>query len=387
MRVSRCFFLVCGSTAILLGARSLPAAEMPLVAISRPVVREVTDFVDFTGRTEAVQSINVVPRVTGYLVRSLFQDGALVKKGDLLFEIDSRPYQAQTEEAMSKMKLNEAQLELAEKTYARFAAVAKAQLSTVGERELDQYKAAVDEAKARLEAQRTNLLVCRLNQDFTHVVSPIDGQAGRCQLSPGNLVAQDQTVLTTVVSLDPIYVYFDMDEATLLQIRRGVNAGRMKGSLRGPVAMALQDDEGYPHAGVVDFINNQVNPATGTISARGVFHNPSPPDGQPLMSPGMFARVRLPIGSPYQALLVVERAIGSDQGVKYVFVIDAQHKVEYRRVETGGLQDDGLRVVKSGLKEGDQVVVGGRQNIRPQMQVETQAIPMPVLAESEKGKK
>jgi multidrug efflux system membrane fusion protein len=213
------------------------------------------------------------------------------------------------------------------------------------------------------------------------VKSPIDGQIGRAYYTVGNLVSQDQTLLTTIVSTDPMYAYFDMDERTLLRIRTAINQGKIQpadGSGNElPVLMGLEGEDGFPHRGAVDFVNNVVNPSTGTIAVRGLFPNPKPENGRRLLSPGMFVRIRLPIGQPAPALLVVDRAIGSDQGLKYVYVVDAQKKVQYRRVKTGVLQDDGLRVVEEGIQPDEWVVVGALQQLRPGMDVDPEPTAMP----------
>jgi membrane fusion protein, multidrug efflux system len=244
---------------------------------------------------------------------------------------------------------------------------------------LDKDAAAVAEAEARVKAYQASTEVYKLNVGFTKVTAPIDGQVSRYYLTLGNLVNQDQTLLTTVVSLDPMYAYFDMDEPTLLKIRRAVEAGRMKRLQEGgPVLLGLQGENGFPHRGTINFINNQVNPTTGSISVRGVFANPRRPDADRLLSPGMFVRIRLPIGPAHPALLVIDRAIATDQGLKYVYVLDAENKAEYRRVTTGPLQPDGLRVV-DGLHPDDWVVIGGQQQVRPKMQIRPDRVPMPTI--------
>jgi multidrug efflux system membrane fusion protein len=378
---------VCSLLAFVLGCQREPkpqaaSNEMPGVPISHAVQREVTDYVDFSGRTDAVQAVDVRPRVTGYLMKMPFQEGADVKAGDLLFEIDPRPYQAQLDQAESQVKLNEASLRLARATYERDKVVALSTPGAVSQQQLDEDRAAVEEAVARLKAYQASTEVYKLNLGFTKVTSPIDGQVSRYYLTAGNLVNQDQTLLTTIVSLDPMYVYFDMDEPTLLRIRKGINTGEVQRPQDEafPVLMGLQGEQGYPHKGTINFFNNQVNPNTGSISVRGVFDNPKPPRGERLLSPGMFVRIRLPIGQPHQALLVIDRAIGSDQGLKYVYVLDAENKVQYRRIGTGSLQSDGLRVITSGLQPDDWVVVGGLPQIRPRMQVRAEQIAMPTLA-------
>jgi multidrug efflux system membrane fusion protein len=370
------------------GPPQVAPPEPPAIPVSRPVSREVTDFAEFTGRTDAVVAVDVRARVTGYLVKMPFKEGAEVKKDDLLFEVDPRPYQAQLDQAQGQVKLYEAELQLAKSTYARFQALSAAQPGAVSKQELDVYRAQQEQADARLQAFQSSLEVYKLNLGFTKVTSPIDGQVSRYYLTLGNLVNQDQTLLTTVVSLDPMYAYFDMDEPTLLRIRRAINDGKMKPVQAGatPVLMGLQGEDGFPHGGTIDFINNQVNPTTGSVSVRGVFPNPRPPGGARLLSPGMFVRIRLPIGQPHPALLVIDRAIGFDQGLKYVYVLDADNKAQYRRITTGALQEDGLRVVE-GLHPDDRVVVGGLQQVRPRMQVRPDDAPMPTLAPDDKAPK
>jgi multidrug efflux system membrane fusion protein len=401
--------------------RQVAPPQPPAVPVSRPVQREVTDYVDFTGRTDAVQAVNIVPRVTGYLVQMPFKEGSEVRgddrlrgaarlvgllgapqgpllaaaglfpgqlqAGDLLFKVDPRPYQAQLDQVKSQVNLYKAQLDLARVTYKRFSDLFKSTPGAVSKQQLDQYKAQEDEALAQMKAYQASQEVYRLNIEFTDVVSPIDGRVSRYFLTLGNLVNQDQTLLTTVVSQDPMYAYFDTDEPTLLRIRRAVAEGRLKPSVDGknPVYMGLQDEEGFPHEGMIDFVNNQVNPTTGSITMRGVFPNPKLPGGVRLLSPGMFVRIRLPIGPRHPALLVIDRAIGSDQGLKYVYVVDAENKVQSRRVTTGALQDNGLRVIAQGLKSGERVVVGGLQQVRPRMEVRPDEIPMPTLGPSSDG--
>jgi multidrug efflux system membrane fusion protein len=365
-------------------ASPVAAAEPPALPVSKPVQREVTNYVEFTGRTDAVEAVDIRPRVTGYLVRAPFKEGSEVKKGDLLFEIDPRPYQAQLDQAEGQVKLNEASLKLARTTYERDRAIAASVAGGVSQQQLDQDLAAVDEAAARLQAAKASTEVYKLNLNFSKVTSPIDGLVSRYYLTVGNLVNQDQTLLTTVVSLDPMHVYFDMDEPTLLRIRKARNTGLLKPTADGqfPVLMGLQGEDGFPHAGTVNFVNNQVNPATGSISFRGVFPNPKPEGGTRLLSPGMFVRVRLPIGPPHPALLVIDRAIGSDQGQKFVYVVDAENKLQYRRVTTGPLEEDGLRVITHGLSADDLVLVGGLPQVRPHMQIQPESVAMPTLGQA-----
>ena len=269
-------------------------------------------------RTEAVHSVDIRPRVSGYLVKMPFQEGEEVKAGDLLFVIDRRPYKAQLDQAQGQVDLYQASLKLARTTLARDRAINSLKPGSVSQQQFDQEQAVVDEAEARVKAYEKSMEISRLSHEFTRVVSPIDGQISRYYLTLGNLVNQDQTLLTTVVSVDPMYVYFEMDEPTLVAHSQGGQRGQDQAARRRacslPVFMGLQGEDGFPHRGTINFVNNQVNPTTGSILVRGVFSNPLPKGGHRLLSPGMFVRVRLPIGQPYPALLVIDRAIGSDQG-------------------------------------------------------------------------
>ncbi len=340
----------------------LAPSQPPAVPVSKPLQQEVTDYVDFTGRTDAVQAVNVIARVTGYLVQMPFKEGAEVKKDQLLFEIDPRPYQDQLSLGQAQLATYKAQQQLADANLVRATKLIKDK--TISEQEFEQYKSTKEQADAQVQSAQANIAIYTLNLEFTRVTAPIDGRVSRYYLTLGNLVNQDQTLLTTVVSQDPMYAYFDTDEPTVLRIRRAIAQGKVKPAVanKNPVLMGLQDEEGFPHAGTMDFVNNVVNPTTGSITVRGVFPNPTLPQGVRLLSPGMFVRIRLPIGQRHPALLVIDRAISSDQGLKYVYVIDAQNNAQYRRVTTGPLQENGLRVIESGLKLEDWVAVGALCN-------------------------
>jgi multidrug efflux system membrane fusion protein len=370
--------LTCSLLAAVGGCQGKPTpvapSEPPVIPVSKPVEREVTDYVDFTGRTDAVQAVEIRPRVTGYLVEMPFKEGEDVRQGDVLFVIDPRPYEAQLGQAKSQVNLYQAQLKLAKIIYARDLAINARVSDSISQEHLNQDQAAVQEADARVKAYEQNMESYQLNRDFTKVTSPIDGQVSRYYLTLGNLVNQDQTLLTTVVSL--------------LRLRKAVNEGKIKPPRPGaniPVLLALQGEDGFPHPGTINFLDNQVDPTTGSISVRGVFPNPRPQGGVRLLSPGMFVRIRLPIGPPHPALLVIDRAVASDQGLKYVYVVDAKNVVQYRRVTTGPLQDDGLRVIVQGLKRDEWVVVGGLQQVRPRLQVQPERTPMPSLGQPTGG--
>jgi multidrug efflux system membrane fusion protein len=366
----------------------------PVVRYVQPVVRQVTDYEYFTGRTEATESVNIQARVTGYLDSIDFVAGADVMAGERLFKIDPRPYQAAVDEANGQVQLAEARLGLAIADYKRALEVGKTP-GAISQQDIDKYAAAEAEARAAVAAAKANAESAKLNLEFTDVLSPINGVVSRNLLTVGNLVKQDTTLLTTVVSQDPIYAYFDVDERTLLRALRRFQEEKRPGLKDGavlPVELGLADEgDEYPHPGRIDFINNQLDPSTGTIQVRGEFSNAAEtPGGRRLLRPGLFVRIRLPMGSPYEALLVPQAALGTDQGRKYLLVVNDQDVVEYRPVAAGPQQADGLQVViplqvvrtenglrvinpsdevqgqlSASLQAGDRVVVGGLQRVRP----------------------
>ncbi len=361
------------------------SAGPPVLPVSQPVSREITDYVDFTGQTKAVQTVDIIPMVTGYLTQMPFQEGAEVKENDLLFVVDRRPYRAQLDQAQGQVNLYQAQLKLARTTLARDRAVNLIRPSSVSPQQVDQDEAIADEAQARVNAFDKSKEISRLNHDFTQVLSPIDGQISYYRKTLGNLVTQNQTRLTTVVSVDPIYVHFEMDEPTLLRHRRALNEGKLqlpKDRTKIPVLMGLQGEVGYPHPGTINFVDNQVNPMTGSILVRGVFDNPMLPGGHRLLVPGRFVRIRLPIGEPHRTLLVIDRAVASDhEGQKYVYVLDSDDRVQSRRIITGSLQEDGLRAVEDGLKPDDWVLSGGILQTRQGGKIKPERVPMPTLGQ------
>ncbi len=364
----------CAALLVLLGcsqhSSEVAAGEALAVNVATPTQRQVTDYIDFTGRTDAVQSVNIVPRVTGYLTKLAFKEGSEVKVGDQLFEVDPRPYQAQYDQGQGQVTLAEAQVKVARADNARATELLKTP-GAISPQDVDHFQATEEEALAAVKAAKASLELNTLNLSFCKITSPIDGQIGRYLLTLGNLVNQDTTLLTTIVSLDPMYVYFDMDEPTLLRIRRAVNEGRIKPPENGvlPVLIGLQGEDGFPHTGEINFVNNTVNSATGSITVRGQVDNPKGAGGRRLLSPGMFVRVELPIGGPHPALLVFDQVIGSDLGNKYVYTVDANNTVQTNAVQTGALQPDGLRVIISGLKPTDRVVCSSILQVRPNTKV------------------
>jgi RND family efflux transporter MFP subunit len=326
----------------------------PEVTVARPVAREVTDYQDFTGRIDAAESAELRARVTGYLVKTIGQEGTPVKKGDLLFEIDPRPYQALLDLSKAELELAKARLKLAEASRTRLLA------AKPGKAELDEAQAAVDEAKSRLAVAEAVFARHRLDLEFCRITAPIDGVVGRNYATIGNLVTQDNTVLSTIVGQGRMYVYFDVDERTFLNLRQAIKNGKIKTrrATEQPVAVGLANDEGFPHQGKLDFVDNRVDPQTGSLRMRAVLA-----DARQLLKPGLFARVRLTVGEPRQALLVPEEAIGSDLGRKFVYVVDDANKAA-SRVVTLGTKHDGLRVVETGLRPDDRVIVEGAARVR-----------------------
>jgi multidrug efflux system membrane fusion protein len=362
---------------------SQEASKLPAFAVSHPVKREVIDFVEYTGRTAAKHAEEIKARVTGFLVDTPFQEGGEVKKDDVLFKIDPRPYKAQYDQAAAQLKLYESQLRLAKANYKRdLELYAKSEGGGVSKQALDADLAAQEQAEAALKAAEASLEVYKLNLEFTVVKSPIDGQAGRYNQPRGNLVMQDSTLLTTVQSVDPMYVYFDMDMPSYRKFQVGVDQGP---DAKIAVSLALQGEESYPRAGTVNFQNNLVNPATDTLLIRGVFPNPKKANGRDL-KPGMFVRVKLPISQPHQALLVIDQAITSIQGRKNVYIVDDKDTVQEFPVTIGQLQSDGLRVVQGkGLDENTRVVVSKLLQVRPKTQIQPVLQPMPTYSGAEPG--
>jgi len=347
-----------------------PAPPPPKVKVVQPVVKEITEWDEYTARLDAVESVEVRPRVSGYLQSIHFQDGALVKKGDLLFRIDPRPYDAALHRAEADLELAKSRQALAKKNFARAADLLKSHAisqeeSDIRESNLRQAEASVEEAQAAVDA-------ARLDVEFTRVSAPVAGRVGRKLVTEGNLinggVGTQGTLLTTIVSLDPIYAYFEADEGSLLKYSRLAATGQRPSSrdYKNPVHVALADEEDFPHEGAMDFVDNQVDRGTGTIVGRALLPNPDLS-----LIPGLFARLRLPGSGQYQAILLPDEAIGSDQSQKFVYVVDGDSKAQYRTVKIGPLVD-GLRVIREGVKPEEWVVVAGLQRTRPGFQVDAQ---------------
>lgn len=359
-------------------APASPGLPPPTVTVSYPIQREVTDFADYPGRTAAVESVQVRARVTGYLDKIYFKEGAEVEQDEVLYEIDPRPYQAALDQAQAQVTLQEAQLKYQDALYRRDLKLVGS--GAVSAEEVQKDLAARNTTGASLNAAKAAVEQAKLNLGFTKVRAPVRGRIGRTLLTLGNLVVADQTVLTSLVSLDPIYAYFDVDERTMLRVQQLIREGKFKSArepgVKVPVYLGLSTERDFPHVGYVDFINNQVSPGTGTLQVRGVFANPKPSVGDRVLTPGLYVRIRVPVSMPYQALLVVASAVGTDQNVKYIYVLDDDNRVVRRDVQLGSEQD-GLVVIAKGLDSNDRVVVNGLQHVRPGMVVNPKLTPMP----------
>lgn len=361
--------------------KSKPAtAPPPEVTVSQVVSRDVTDFAEYTGRTDAVATVDIRARVTGYLTEVKFTDGQEVKAGDLLFQIDPRPFQAALENAQGQKAQWVAKLAQAKADVQRYEKLVPTGAAT--QQDLDKATANMGEATAAIQSAEAAIDRAQLDLEFARITAPISGRISRAQITPGNLVRGDNELLTTIVALDPIYVYFDVNERDLLRFQARGRAARGAAASQPdvrtqkiPVQLGLASEPGYPHEGLIDFADNRVNPATGTVRLRGTFDN-----AKRIFSPGLFARVRVPISDSYRAVLVAERAIGIDQGVRYVLSVDDKNIVTRQFVELGPLQDDGLRVITSGLKPDEWLVVNGLQRARPGKPVTPQRAEMPAKA-------
>jgi multidrug efflux system membrane fusion protein len=341
------------------GAKPAPAtaaAALAEVSVAEVIHRPLREWQEFSGRLQAVDTVEVRPRVNGYVDQVAFTDGARVKKGQLLFQIDPRPFQAEVDRLVAERSRTQSDLELAKANRARAERLIGAH--AISREEYERLVAAQTSAQGALGSIDASLRAARLNLEFTEVRAAIDGHVSRALITAGNLVT-GSSVLTTLVSDDPVYVYFDADEQTYLQYAKSRRAQNRSGDDDAGVYIGLVDEAGYPHAGRLDFIDNQVDYTTGTIRARAALANP---DGR--YTPGLFARVRLVGGDDRDSVLIEDRAVGTDLSKKFVLTLAAGNRIEYRLVELGP-EIDGLRVVKQGLAPGEVIVVNGLQHVRP----------------------
>ncbi|MBC8649369.1 efflux RND transporter periplasmic adaptor subunit [Pseudomonas sp. MTM4] len=341
------------------------AMPAPAVSVAEVIEQQVTEWDELTGRLEAPESVDIRPRVSGFIDKVAFEEGALVKKGDLLFQIDPRPFEAQ-------VKRLQAELQQARATQQRTASEAqrgeRLRANNAISAELaDARVSAASEAKSAVAAIQAQLDAAKLDLSFTRVTAPIDGRAGRAMITAGNLVNAGEALLTTLVSTNEVYAYFEADERTYLKYRELARNGT-RGEAT-PVYLGLSSEDGHPHLGRMDFIDNQVDPRTGTIRGRAVFDNR---DGR--FTPGLYARMKLVGSATYDAVLIKDVAVGTDLGKKFVLVLE-DGKVNYRSIELGP-KLEGLRIVRSGLNEGETIVVNGLQRVRPGNAVEPKTVPM-----------
>jgi len=352
-----------------------PAGEPPppKIDVAAVVSKDVTEWDEFTGRLEAVNSVAIRPRVSGFISAAHFEEGTMVRKGEVLFEIDARPFQAEVDRLRAELARANATVQRAQSELERANKLSSENAMSSEER--DRRKAFAQESAAQVKAVEAALREAELNLEFTRVTSPIDGRVGRAIVTAGNLVSSgpgEATLLTTVVSLDPIYASFEADEATFQNYidlaRQGKRASARATGL--PIHMALASEAGFPHEGELDFLDNQINPSTGTIRGRTIFRN-----RDLSLTPGSFVRLRVPGSASYRALLIEDKAVGTDLDKRYVYVVGADGSIEYRAVQLGPVID-GLRVVRSGLKASDVIVVNGLQRVRPGTHIDPVRVPM-----------
>ena len=352
------------------------APPPPTVTVAKPIKKDIVEWLYFTAQTQAVDTVTITPRVTGYIDNITFKEGDIINFGDLLFVIDPRPYQAaldqakgQLEQALAQQKLNDSNLERAKDLFAR---------SVIAKQDFDTTVAQKYVADATVVADQAAVEAAQLNMDFTQVRSPIHGRIGVQLVNRGNLVQANTTQLTTLVSIDPIYAYFYVDQPSVMRYRQAVKAGKWPNAGQPlPVWLRLETEDGYPHQGVVDFVNNAFDPNTGTLQLRGRFPNL---DGYLL--PGAFGTVRI-AGSPkFEGILIADRAIGTDQNQRFVVVVQPDGLTKYQTVETGPIAD-GLRVIRSGLSGDETVIVEGIGKVRPNIKVNAQPVEMTKYASEE----
>jgi multidrug efflux system membrane fusion protein len=362
------------SAVVLLGALSLghkkesapPAMPLPAVTVAPVEEREIAPWDEFTGRLQAVDAVEIRPRVSGYITRVMFAEGKEVKKGELLFEIDSRPYRAELARATAELERARSAAALAASDVERAGKLVK--LQAISREEYDSRTSAEAQGGASVRGAEAAVQTARLNLEWTQVRAPIAGRVSNALVTPGNLVQAgppEATLLTTVVSMDPMYLYFDSDEQTYLRYAAmAKSTGTNWRTARLPVYLGLANESGFPHEGRLDFVDNQVDPSTGTIRTRAVFSNKSRS-----LTPGLFARVKLVGSEKSKVLLVRDAAIGTDQDRKFVLVLGKGDTLAYRPIVPGRLSDDGLRIVTSGLTPEDRVVVNGLMRVRPGVKV------------------
>ncbi|MEQ4543936.1 MAG: efflux RND transporter periplasmic adaptor subunit [Pantoea agglomerans] len=350
------------------------AAPPPSEVSAAPVlIKPVSQWDNFNGRVEAVQSVQLRPRVSGYIDAVNYREGDEVRKGQVLFTIDDRSYRAALEQAKAELARARSQASLARSESGRSEKLIGTQ--AISREAWEQRRSAASQAQADVLAAEAAVDMAQLNLDFTRVTAPIDGRASRAMITAGNLVTagDSASVLTTLVSQQQMYVYFDVDENTFLNYQAMARQGQQRHAL--PVEIALVGEQGFPHQGKIDFLDNQLTASTGTIRMRALLDNQ-----QRQFTPGLFARVRLPGSAQFEAVLIDDKAVLTDQDRKYVYVVDGEGKAQRRDIQPGAMVD-GLRIVKSGLQSGDKVIIAGLQKVfMPGMPVTAQPVAMRAAA-------
>jgi len=348
-------------------------AGPPPVTVAKPVVKDLIEEDEFTGRFEAAETVELRARVSGYLDKVTFEDGQIVKNGDLLFVIDKRPYEAALTRAEAEVKAAQTRLEFARGDFDRYNRLANR--GTASERQMEQARQSFLQAQADMAALQSAVISARLSLSYTEIKSPLTGRIGRKLISEGNLVTADQTDLAVIVSIDPIHLYFEIDERSYIAYSR-MGAGGLLMSASGgqqglPVRAGLADEPDLPRQGRMQFLDNRMDASSGTMRARAEFANP---DG--FITPGLFARVEVPGSVPYRAVLVPDEAIFSDLDRRMVWVVKEDNSVEPRLIRPGP-RHDGYRIVRSGLEGGETIVVSGLQRVRPGATVTPQMTELP----------
>ena len=376
MRSLRPSFLVTPLiAAALLGAgpavAQMPGAPPPGVTVAKPVVREIVEQDQYTGRFDPIEFVEVRARVTGYLDKIMFQDGANVKKGDVLFVIDRRPYKATLEQAQAALVSAKARLSFTQTDLERAQVLSRG--GNISEQVTDQRRQASQTAQADVDSAEAALRNAQLNYDFTEVKSPINGRISQRLVTEGNIVSTDQTILARIVSLDPIYFGFNVDERSFLKYQGslGIGMGQMQRGKGAPVLIALSGEEKPTRKGTLDFVDNRVDNQTGTMLLRATVENP---DG--FIKPGLFGIVSMPATKPFQGILIPDEAVSANQDKRIVYVLGEGDKVAARTVKLGPIVD-GYRVVHDGLKGDELVVVNGVAKVRPGAQVKPETIELP----------
>ena len=363
--------LLAAAIATACSSQADPGAGMPPppeVSVAQVLNKDVSRWDEFTGRVTAIETVELRPRVSGYVQQVAYKEGQEVKKGDLLFVIDPRPYKARLAQAEADLERARAEARLAQMQDKRAQTLVEAK--AISREEFETRRAASTQGDAAVRAAEAALDNARLDLQFTTVRSPIDGRAGRAMVTEGNLASADSTLLTTVVSQDPVYVYFESDEQSFLRYQELARKGE-RAATQNPVRVGLASESGYPHEGTVDFVDNQVDPSTGTIRARAVLRNPDR-----IFTPGLYARVQLQGSGKFKAMLVDDKAVLTDQDRKYVYVLGEKNAATRKDVKLGPVID-GLRVVQSGLAPTDKVIVHGVQKVFfPGMPVQPKVIAM-----------